>query len=149
MDTRRGFLKGLIKGGVSFLFLIFGYTFLEFLYPAKIKKRELRFFYAMSEDELPKLGVKKVEITYERNQRTTAFRAFVVNHERGPFALSPVCSHLGCLVEWSRPKNRFICPCHGGQYDIEGKVIGGPPPLPLTRMPLKVEGGKVYLGIKV
>ncbi|RME66309.1 MAG: hypothetical protein D6778_04940 [Nitrospirae bacterium] len=70
-------------------------------------------------------------------------------HSGTLYALSPVCTHLGCLVNWNYLKGEFQCPCHGGRYDIKGRVIGGPPPRPLTRLPLKIEGEKVLVGLKV
>lgn len=146
---RREFLKGLIKGGFAFFALLFGLTFLRFLYPSRIKRDELRFYYVLKEEELPRQGVKKVEFSYKKDRRTMTFRAFLVNHNKEVFALSPVCTHLGCLVDWSRHKGQFLCPCHGGKYNIEGRVIDGPPPFPLTRIPLKVQDEKVYMGLKV
>jgi hypothetical protein len=41
---------------------------------------------------------------------------------------------------------RFICPCHGGVYDFQGKVTGGPPVRPLDRFYTKVQGGRVLVG---
>jgi len=61
----------------------------------------------------------------------------------GLAALSPTCSHLGCGVAWSAEKKAFLCPCHGGVYAADGTVLAGPPPRPLTRLPLVVEGGRV------
>ena len=49
-------------------------------------------------------------------------------------AYSIVCTHLGCSVRWDGETDRFRCPCHGGVYDIEGEVVAGPPPRPLTRL---------------
>ncbi len=148
-DTRREFLKRLIKGGLAFLALIFGIVSLRFLYPSKIKSRDIRFYYILKEEELPGKGVKKIELSYEKGQRNVTLRAFLVNSNGAVFALSPVCTHLGCLVDWSAHKSAFLCPCHGGKYDIEGRVVAGPPPEPLTRLPLKIEDGKVYVGIKI
>ena len=48
-------------------------------------------------------------------------------------ALSSRCMHLGCPVRWTFPAQRFICPCHGGVYDVRGMVTGGPPVRPLDR----------------
>jgi Rieske Fe-S protein len=48
-------------------------------------------------------------------------------------ALSSRCMHLGCPVRWTPAAARFICPCHGGVYDIRGMVTGGPPVRPLDR----------------
>jgi cytochrome b6-f complex iron-sulfur subunit len=46
-------------------------------------------------------------------------------------ALSLICTHNGCTVSYS-PSRAFVCPCHGGTYDVNGNVTGGPPPAPLT-----------------
>ena len=47
-------------------------------------------------------------------------------------AINAVCTHLGCVVPWNRAANKYICPCHGSQYNNEGKVIRGPAPLSLA-----------------
>ena len=69
--------------------------------------------------------------------------------EKGMTVFSPVCTHLGCYVNWDNNRKEFICPCHGGRYNIDGQVIAGPPPKPLDRLPFKIEAGKVYLGVTV
>ena len=61
-------------------------------------------------------------------------------------AYDPRCTHLGCAYSWQTDKNRFFCPCHDGVFDIDGKVIGGPPPRPLDRYETKVENGRLYIG---
>ena len=61
-------------------------------------------------------------------------------------AVSNRCAHLGCPVRFVEAAGNFICPCHGGVYDFEGKVIGGPPVRPLDRFQTRVEGGQVELG---
>jgi cytochrome b6-f complex iron-sulfur subunit len=43
-----------------------------------------------------------------------------------PYALKPVCTHLGCTVEWKADKNLFVCPCHGSQFDAVGRAVQGP-----------------------
>lgn len=63
----------------------------------------------------------------------------------GLAALATTCSHLGCGVSWDRGRNAFLCPCHGGVYGPDGAVLAGPPPRPLTRLPLVVIGGRVRL----
>jgi quinol---cytochrome c reductase iron-sulfur subunit, bacillus type len=53
-------------------------------------------------------------------------------------AISNRCAHLGCPVRFVKAAGNFICPCHGGVYDFEGKVIGGPPVRPLDRFQTRV-----------
>ncbi len=47
--------------------------------------------------------------------------------------LSNSCAHLGCPVRWFEDKHEFLCPCHGGLYDINGGYVGGPPPRGMYR----------------
>ncbi len=147
--VRRIFLKNIIKLFFLFLSVVSVTIFSLFAYPWKIRKKELVFHDVMDEDELPVKGVRQVFIKYIRNDRPINSKAFLVNTGKDLFALSPVCTHLGCLVSWHRPKGRFLCPCHGGQYDMEGNVADGPPPASLKRLPLKVEKGKVYIGLRI
>lgn len=53
-------------------------------------------------------------------------------------AISATCTHLGCRVTWDAAKTQFLCPCHGGVYDREGRVVAGPPPAPLPRVNVRL-----------
>jgi menaquinol-cytochrome c reductase iron-sulfur subunit len=64
----------------------------------------------------------------------------------GFVAISTRCAHLGCPVRWVVAAERFVCPCHGGVYDFQGKVAGGPPVRPLDRFVTRVQNGQVQLG---
>ncbi|GAX85587.1 hypothetical protein CEUSTIGMA_g13002.t1 [Chlamydomonas eustigma] len=48
------------------------------------------------------------------------------------FGVNAVCTHLGCVVPWVGAENKFKCPCHGSQYNAQGKMIRGPAPLSLA-----------------
>jgi menaquinol-cytochrome c reductase iron-sulfur subunit len=61
-------------------------------------------------------------------------------------AISTRCAHLGCPVNFVAAAGSFVCPCHGGVYDFQGKVIGGPPVRPLDRFQTRVVKGQVQLG---
>jgi quinol---cytochrome c reductase iron-sulfur subunit, bacillus type len=61
-------------------------------------------------------------------------------------AISTRCMHLGCPVRFVDAAQRFICPCHGGVYDIVGRVDGGPPVRPLDRFYTRVRGNLVQVG---
>jgi cytochrome b6-f complex iron-sulfur subunit len=59
-------------------------------------------------------------------------------------ALSAVCTHLACTVQYEPEKERIYCACHGGTYDpASGKNVSGPPPRPLDRFQVKVQPGSV------
>ena len=73
--------------------------------------------------------------------------AIVVNtSSKGFLAFSKVCTHLGCLVKYDSERQVFICPCHAGIFDLEGNVISGPPPKPLPRFSVRVEGNNLVIG---
>jgi Rieske Fe-S protein len=61
-------------------------------------------------------------------------------------AISSRCAHLGCPVRWVDAAERFICPCHGGVYDLLGRRVGGPPVRPLDRFYTRVVAGQVQIG---
>jgi menaquinol-cytochrome c reductase iron-sulfur subunit len=61
-------------------------------------------------------------------------------------AISSRCAHLGCPVRWVDAAERFICPCHGGVYDLLGRRVGGPPVRPLDRFYTRVVGEYVQVG---
>ena len=61
-------------------------------------------------------------------------------------AISTRCAHLGCPVRYIQASQRFVCPCHGGVYDFEGKVAGGPPVRPLDRFYTRVRNRRVEVG---
>ena len=56
---------------------------------------------------------------------------FVVRLEEGFYALSAVCSHLGCLSAWKPDSGVIACPCHGSAFRRDGTIIAGPAPRPL------------------
>lgn len=71
----------------------------------------------------------------------------IVNNDKKieNYALNAVCTHLGCVVPWNQAQNKFICPCHGSQYDATGKVVRGPAPLSLALAHVEDKDGKVTL----
>lgn len=69
---------------------------------------------------------------------------FVNRSKDGHFqVLSPICPHLGCSVSWHADKDRFVCPCHGGQFSADGGRISGPPPRGLDKLDAQVKDGKL------
>ncbi len=53
---------------------------------------------------------------------------WLANTDEGVKAIYKVCTHLGCLYNWSDQESKFICPCHGSQFQNDGSYIQGPAP---------------------
>ncbi len=68
----------------------------------------------------------------------------IIGTEHGIAAISLVCTHLGCIVDES-PEG-FSCPCHGSEFDADGKVTGGPAPRGLVWLALsRGPGGSLVI----
>ncbi|MBS1505131.1 MAG: Rieske 2Fe-2S domain-containing protein [Bacteroidetes bacterium] len=55
-------------------------------------------------------------------------------------ALAPYCTHEGCGVSYNSSVKQFICPCHNGKFDLNGNVVSGPPPSPLSQYKVTLSG---------
>jgi cytochrome b6-f complex iron-sulfur subunit len=60
-------------------------------------------------------------------------KLWLSNTPEGVMALYKVCNHLGCLYNWNDQEVKFICPCHGSQFEANGDFIQGPAPRNLDR----------------
>jgi cytochrome b6-f complex iron-sulfur subunit len=61
------------------------------------------------------------------------YGAWIVRSEEGLYALSTVCTHLGCTPNWLAAEEKFKCPCHGSGFYKTGINFEGPAPRPLER----------------
>jgi len=115
----------------------------------RTRPKKLVYFPAMMFDEMPEVGIMKAELKLRGGERPDT-RVFIKRAADGSLtALSAICTHLGCLVSFNRVKGEFICPCHGGKYDAEGRPIAGPPPTPLRHLPVRVSGDSIEVGFMV
>ncbi|HEX6316754.1 MAG TPA: Rieske (2Fe-2S) protein [Gemmatimonadaceae bacterium] len=63
----------------------------------------------------------------------------------GLAAVSSICTHRGCTVDLGGPG--LSCPCHGSEYDREGRVMKGPASRALERYPVRVSGDEVVIEV--
>ncbi|MCX8030753.1 MAG: ubiquinol-cytochrome c reductase iron-sulfur subunit [Thermodesulfovibrionales bacterium] len=94
------------------------------------------------------MGIKKYNYSFSISNKIINSFVFLKKTEDEIVVFSPYCTHLGCLIKWNSISNEFICSCHGGKFDKDGKVIAGPPPTPLERLPYQIKNGKIYIEIK-
>lgn len=85
---------------------------------------------------IPVRGLTRPKVTY-----------LVINEgpEIAQYAISSICTHFGCTVNWDAQSNKFKCPCHGSQYDSQGRVVRGPAKRSLAQIPVVVKQNQVRL----
>ena len=130
--SRRAFLNGLIGGWLAALGSAFISPLLKFIVPPTREPDQVTVPLADYKDMAPHT-VKGFAWGNKPGllQRTEAgeFVAFV-----------GVCTHLDCNVSFVAEQRRFYCACHEGWYDENGLNVAGPPPAPLRRLSVSVEG---------
>ena len=72
-------------------------------------------------------------VTYIQDQQV-----YIVRAEKGLWAMSVVCTHLGCITQWKPESNQIACPCHGSKFQRDGTVQAGPAPRPLPRFAVRL-----------
>ncbi len=115
-----------------------------------LRQQQLPFRPIAAIDGLP-VGEWKL-IQFDRTNPNTGAKVqeavFVRKAADGPNALrvlSPRCPHKGCRVAWRADRKLFVCPCHGGTFDAEGKRKAGPPEAPLDEVDFRIEDGQVLV----
>jgi len=93
---------------------------------------------------------KKSEVTVTKRDGWLELRqkksVWVVRKSNTDFTVfNGTCVHLGCAFSWQPGQSEFICPCHGGRYSIDGKVLGGPPPRPLDTLNWRIDGNNLLV----
>jgi Rieske Fe-S protein len=79
---------------------------------------------------------------FKSNDGTDAI-LFKTNNEK-VYALSRICTHDGCSVDFDLAQNKLICPCHGATYEAaDGNVISGPTQKSLKKINVKIDGDNI------
>ena len=117
MKSRRAFLKIIVAGIASFFIFIWNKLTLNHLKTA-VK------------------GEKK--FPFNKN-KTVSFNGdyIIVSQNNSTTVFSSHCTHLGCKID-KLEGDRFVCPCHGSEYDLNGKVIKGPAYKNLETVPSRI-----------
>ena len=90
----------------------------------------------------------KFEVAFPQDVWTTAeenLAVYVVKAGNNTKVFSNVCTHMQCPVRWEVALRQFLCPCHGGLYDINGLNVGGPPPKPLPQYVHRIDGTTLFV----
>ena len=72
-------------------------------------------------------------VTYLTDQQV-----YIVRLAGGFYAISAICTHLGCITQWKPDLDLIACPCHGSRFDRDGNVVHGPAPRPLEHFAIRL-----------
>jgi menaquinol-cytochrome c reductase iron-sulfur subunit len=146
--NRRSFLTALLAAGSAAIGALLAVPLIRFtLHPVLARTTEKSWSDVGPVDDFQNIDspVKKLVTIEQRDGwRKTVIEkpVYVVRNAKGNLAvLSAVCTHLGCTVPWVEEDRKFICPCHLGVFDADGKLLSGPPPRDMDRLETKIENG--------
>jgi len=139
--NRREFIKGVaaIVGGL--ITTVIGIPTVAYLIDPALKESAKEAWVAVGKLEDMPVG-KPTPFSFTQVQvngweRTaTSHGGFVIRKSEDLndlLLLNSRCTHLGCTVNWKDEAKAFLCPCHDAKFDVQGKVLDGPPPRPLDR----------------
>ena len=83
----------------------------------------------LTRDESSKLEQNKFVIVPVSGQRVIVLQS----PDQQLFAFSAKCTHEGCTITYQPGQSVLWCPCHDGRFDLNGRVLSGPPPQPLAK----------------
>ena len=126
--SRRDFLTTVGLGACATATLGAGIVTLDFLEP-KVLFEPPTSFRAGSPLDYPEGTVR-----FNKEQK-----AYILGGMGGVYALSAVCTHLGCITRFLSDENVIACPCHGSRFDLEGNVVHGPAPRPLPWLEVQTD----------
>ena len=139
--TRRSFLNYVLGTGVVATLGAIVYPAWKFITPPPSGEANV------SQVKLP---FKRADLAAEV-QKSKTFKfgrtvGIIVLSDTGELkALSAVCTHLDCTVQYRPDLGIIWCACHNGRYDLDGKNISGPPPRPLEKYAVKEEGDEIFV----
>ena len=137
--SRRDFVGWIIRGGMFATLAGMILPALQYVWPVMGRGPSNEMEEVGRVDDIPVGGAKKVIV---------GGSALILIRTASEFkAFSAICTHLGCIVDWDTPKREFVCPCHAGVFDVEGRNVSGPPPRPLPSYAVKVADGKIFVKI--
>lgn len=148
--TRRGFVGWAFGIGSAFAGLLVGIPLIGSLLGSLPQAKPSNFVKVTEVSSLPlgePVGLSYVDETQDAyNYELLPHSVWVIKQSDSDVTvLSPVCTHLGCQVYWSRAATQFLCPCHGSVFAKDGAVQHGPAPRALDQLPSKIEDGGLYV----
>ncbi len=137
-ENRRTMLSWLLGGGAFASMISFLYPVVRFLNPP-----------AVTEAAVNEVDAGKVQDLKPNSGKIVRFGnkpALLVRVSDTEWkAFSAVCTHLNCTVQYRDSTRQIWCACHNGTYDMNGRVVSGPPPNPLEEYAVNLRGDEVVI----
>jgi cytochrome b6-f complex iron-sulfur subunit len=129
--SRREFLSWFWLGWITFTVILgsMATLLLRFLFPNVLFEKPSKF-----RAGLPSTYQSGVDERFKDTQKV-----WIVNNNTELYALSAICTHLGCTPNWLNAEGKFKCPCHGSGFRPSGLNFEGPAPRPLERFALSID----------
>ena len=124
--SRKSFIGWLAAGWTAFALATGGFftMIIRFLFPNVLFEPPQSFKIGYPDDFVK----GAVDLRFKNK-----FAVWIVRNDEGIYALSTVCTHLGCTPNWLGTERKFKCPCHGSGFRASGINFEGPAPRPLER----------------
>jgi cytochrome b6-f complex iron-sulfur subunit len=137
-NPRRHFLELFLGAGIVASFVSFLYPVIRYLIPPKQAE--------LGPDLIVAAHVGDLKANSGKIFPFAGRPALLILTSDGKYhALSAVCTHLGCTVQYRPDLDEVWCPCHNGKYSVDGANISGPPPRPLQAFNVFPKGNDIYV----
>lgn len=135
---RRRFVQFVLGSGFIATAVAFVYPVIRYLIPPKVSD--------LGSDSVVAGHVGELKPNTGKVFRFGSRPGLLVRGADGEYhAMSAVCTHLGCTVQYREDLKRIWCACHNGMYDLNGRNVSGPPPRPLDLFEVQVRSDEIFV----
>jgi cytochrome b6-f complex iron-sulfur subunit len=136
--ARRRFMQFFLGGGLLASAVAFLYPVLRYLVPPAATD--------LGGDSVVAAKVNELKVNSGKIFRFGSRPGLLVRTADGDYrAMSAVCTHLNCTVQYRSDVREVWCACHNGFYDLNGRNVSGPPPRPLDSYDVHINGDDVVV----
>ena len=135
---RRRFVEVLLGGGFLATVVAFVYPVFEYLIPPKAAD--------LGSDSVVAGRIGDLNPNSGRIFRFGNRPGILIRTSGGEYrAMSATCTHLSCTVQYRDDMQHVWCACHNGHYDLNGRIVAGPPPRPLESFEVQLRGDEIFV----
>lgn len=136
--SRRQFLDYLLGTSAFATLAAIFYPVFKFMTPPQVVEAQQNSVVAAKTSEIPVNSGKIFKFGSKPG--------IIIRTETGDIkAFSASCTHLDCIVQYQPDAKNILCACHGGQFDLTGRNIAGPPPRPLEEFVVNIKGDDIVV----